>query len=293
MRIWMKRSFNFDVTAAEQSLIFSSPSPGLLVDNCTLLDSPLFEETCKIYNLEMSKNGDQMDEFKLTFPFTDFSKSDQRFWADNVECALFANSLREKPVIYIDELLHVFTMIEGILQLNLKSLFFVDCMSHEGASCLFAFSYRFGKVLGLELSKGSCSVANDTLSILAEQFPSHAQDCNVSFRVGSYMEYLPFDADLVFLDARQFIDQTGLMDESMLIATLLDMSRNLLPSSMILILSSIIIVDREFCDMVHAHHVIEVYQRRRNKDTDYHLWLLQTRRTHTLAEVAIAAMSRK
>lgn len=241
----------------------------------------------------MSKNDDQMDEFKLTYPFTDFSKSDQRFWAENVECALFANSLRERPVIYMDELLHVFTMIEGILQLNLKSLFFVDCMSHEGESCLFAFSYRFGKALGLELSKGSCAVANETLAVLAEQFSTHAKDCNITFRVGSFMEYLPFDANLIFLDTRQFIDQTGFMDEGMLIATLLDMSRNLLPSSMILILSSMIIVDREFCDMVHAHHVIEVYQRRRNKDADYHLWLLQTRRTQTLAEVTIAAMSKK
>lgn len=238
----------------------------------------------------MSKNGDQMDEFTLTYPFTDFSKGDQIFRADNVECALFAVSLREERIIHMDELLHVFAMIEGILQLNPKSLFFVDCMSHEGVSCLLAFSYRFGKILGLELSKGSCDVAIEGLASLAEQFPSHAQDCKVSFRVGSYMEYLPFDADLVFLDTRQFINQSGLMDEGMLIATLLEMSRNLLPSSMILILSSIIIIDRDFCDMVHAHHIVEVYQRRRNKDANYHLWLLQTRRSQTLAEIAIAAM---
>ncbi len=106
------------------------------------------------------------------------------------------------------------------------------------------------------------------------------------------MEYLPFDADLVFLDTRQFLEQPGLMDETVLIESLLSMAKNLLPSSMLIILTAIMVLDAEFLEQLHANHIVVVYQRRRNDSADYNLFLLQTRRLNSLAEIAVSAMGR-
>lgn len=175
----------------------------------------------------------------------------------------------------MDELLNVFSMLERSRHISLHRLFFVDCLSSAGTASMLAFASRFGKVLGIEVSDASKKEAESYFVDVRNSFPDNSAACDVSFKVGSFLDYMPVDVDVIFLDGTLLTDNAGVLDEVTVIRSLLDLSRRLLKPVTVIVVTTFMNLDQTNLSRLGYSHVSCIYQRRKQNMKDYNLWMLQ------------------
>lgn len=214
-------------------------------------------------------------QFHMTFPFTDLNIEEQRIKTCNFECALFCREINSQPCLYMDELLNAFTLLESSRHLPLNRLFFVDCLSSGGIACMLALSSRFGKALGIEVSEETKVQAEETLNQVCRLFPENAAMCKTTFKVGSFFDYMPVDADVIFLDGTVFSTHVGILDETVVIKCLLDTALRLLKPVTLIIVSIFMQLDQLHLRRLQYPQITCIYQRHKQHRKDYNLWMLQ------------------
>lgn len=214
-------------------------------------------------------------QYSMTFPFTDLNVEDQRIKSCNFECVLFCRELSQQPCAYMDELLNVFSMLERSRHISLQRLFFVDCLSSAGTASMLAFASRFGKVMGIEVSDDSKEEAEQCLVEVRKSFPDNSAACDLSFKVGSFLDYMPVDVDVIFLDGTLLSDNAGILDEVSVARSLLDLSRRLLKPVTLIFVTTFMNLDQTALSRLGYSHVSCIYQRRKQHAKDYNLWMLQ------------------
>lgn len=218
-------------------------------------------------------------QYRMTFPFTDISLGEQEITTRNFECALFFRELSKQPCAYMDDLLNIFSMLQTMFGCRNEELYFVDCMSSSGSAAFLALSSRFGKVLGIELSSQSRLEALDILDIIKDYFPENCDKCELRFIQGSFQDYLPLEANVVFLDCSLLIANGGLLDEGVIMGCLLEMSRKLASSTYVIIVTIYLLLDQAtLAHLGHNNHLKCIYHRQKKNAQDFHIWVLQTMR---------------
>lgn len=230
-----------------------------------------------MFSLQKRKNVSvpSLSQYDMTFPFTDLNVEEQRIKTCNFECALFCRDIYTQSCAYMDELLNAFIMLETSRHLPLKHLFFVDCLSFGGIASMLALSSRFGKVLGIEVSEETRQAALACVSQLRRHFPENCAVCDINFKEGSFSDYIPMDVDVIFLDSSIFTDHCGILDETVIVRSLLDLSGRLIKPVTLVIVTIFMSLEQSQLRLLGYSHLTCKYQRHKKHARDYNFWILQ------------------
>eukprot|EP01033_Poteriospumella_lacustris_P000196 gene196-130_t len=129
--------------------------------------------------------------------------------------------------------------------------------------------------MGIEVSDESKEEAELCLVEVRKSFPDNSAACDLSFKVGSFLDYMPVDVDVIFLDGTLLSDNAGILDEVSVARSLLDLSRRLLKPVTLIFVTTFMNLDQTALSRLGYSHVSCIYQRRKQHAKDYNLWMLQ------------------
>jgi hypothetical protein len=156
-------------------------------------------------------------------------------------------------------------------------------MSFCGAACFYAASYQVSTILGIEFNKQAFGKAEEIKNSLFFNVPTTS---HVHFEQGSFQDFFPFDADIVYLDCTQVGPDT-MIDEGVLLHSMLfPLCKKLLSGSFLIIVTSHLTLHTADCAKLGvqweciAHKPVDLqndnYTASYKDSYPKHVWILKT-----------------
>lgn len=228
--------------------------------------------------------------YRLTYPYKRFDIAAQRSFVEITESVLEIKGEIENYSVYdcFDAVLFSLRCIQDTHGCNFRDKKFVDCFGFCGAGAFYAASFGFDTVLGIEFTRCGYNKAEQIRSTMYQKL---GLDCTLSFEFGSFQDFMPYDAHVLFLDCT-IMSTDSMLEEGVLLNSLFfPMCAKLLSGTFLVVITAITTLHTEDCARLNVpfeclQHKL-VIPDNENNAADYGdkfpktVWILKTRmRTH-------------
>lgn len=228
--------------------------------------------------------------YRLIYPYKRFDVDMQRSFVEVTESVLEIKGEIENYSVYdcFDAVLFSLRYIQEAHGFEYRDKKFVECFGFCGAGAYYAASFGFGSVLGIEFTK--CGF-NKAEQIRTTMYQKLMLDCNLSFEFGSFQDFMPYDAQVLFLDCT-IISTDSMLEEGVFLNSLFfPMCAKLLSGTFLIIITASTTLYTEDCARLNVPFEClqhkQVKPDNENNAADYGdkfpktVWILKTRmRTH-------------
>lgn len=204
------------------------------------------QESQVVVRTNGSPQLDVSEVYRLAFPYKRLDTDKQRTMVEITERILELKSEIENYSVFdcFDAVLYSLRHIQEHYPIPFNRQTFVDAMSYCGAASFYAASYDLKSVVGIEFTYCGYNKAEQLRQTL---FPSINSTSSISFKHGTFQDFLPYDADIVFLDCT-IVGTDSMLDEGVLLKSLFfPMCMNLLSGTFLIVVTASMTLHTEDC----------------------------------------------